>query len=100
MRTRKKSQPIEKTCIDCGETFIAFAGKALRCEVCRKKKMKEQQKNYVRRLKEKDKPQMPRRTVPKMSIPEVIRATMKYNEEHQTYISEGQYVAMLEMGCK
>ena len=43
MRIRKEPQPVEVKCIDdCGEVFIAYSKGALRCEVCRKVKARQQ----------------------------------------------------------
>ncbi len=98
MRVRK---PIEKTCIDCGEVFIAYGNKALRCLECRKVKQLKQVKAYQENKRQQKKPQPKKKYIyrPKLTIREVLRALEKYNKEHKTHISYGQFVALMEKGA-
>ena len=90
---RKPRRTFVKTCINCGRDMVVKTNAALRCEECRKelrRKDRERQR-YGEGTKAKAKP-------PKMSIAEVIRATVEYNREHGTCISEGKFVSLMERG--
>lgn len=100
MRISKTLKPIEVICVDCNTSFIAYTKKAKRCEVCRVRRKKELTKEWHKReskscrcveshlKKAKEKP--------KKTMKEVLRAMEKYNKEHGTCLSYGQYIQMCE----
>ena len=93
----KPRRTIKVICQDCGITFDAKARSNLRCEKCKKAWAKRQSRNYKDRNRVKLKTKI-YRTRPSMSIREVIRAMEKYNREHNTYLSYGQFVQKMEAG--
>jgi tRNA(Ile2) C34 agmatinyltransferase TiaS len=95
MRVKKSRKPIEKTCIECGQLFIAYGHKALRCPECRKKVAREQIKDskshWLRTRKSKKATYRP-----PMTISEVLKELEMYNKVHGTRLSYGQFVLILE----
>jgi DNA-directed RNA polymerase subunit RPC12/RpoP len=96
MRVRKE---YHLTCIDCNHEFTAYSPKGMRCPECktehlRRRKAAHQAKyrslNYAGSKAQKK--------VVSMTITEVILATLEYNKEHKTHISEGEYVSLMERG--
>lgn len=96
MGERKPRQPIQVVCVDCGCKFMAITRKALRCEKCNEEHTQIRNHSY----QEKAKAQRMMRSIkkPPMTISEVIRATAEYNKTHNTHISEGKYVSLMERG--
>jgi hypothetical protein len=94
MRVKKEYTVI---CIEekCGCEFIAFSPKALRCPKC-----KEEHLRLAAKLKQSKcrKNAKQNKNLPKMSINDVLKAMKKYNEEHGTYHTYGQFVSLMERG--
>ncbi len=95
MKDKKEYKVI---CIEekCKREFIAFSKKALRCPKCKEEHLRiTAHARYVeQRHKKKRRP----RKLPPMSINDVVRATARYNKKHNTCISEGLFVSMMERG--
>lgn len=96
MRVKKEYQII---CVDCMHSFVAFAPKALRCAECREEHLRRvKATNQAKYRSEAYARSKARKNAPSMTITEVILATLEYNKEHNTRISEGQYVSLMERG--
>lgn len=92
----KQKKLIYNACIDCGVTFPCYSPKALRCEKCKEiAKRKASQECMQRRRKPY---KISRVFPPRKSIKEILRDLKKYNEKHGTYLSYGQYIALIEKG--
>ena len=102
MRVKREPKPIEVKCIDCGEVFIAYSNKALRCEECRKVKARQQSKRSMEYLRQYKKPQGKKKKIikPAMTMRETIAAMERYNKEHNTHLTYGQFVLLMEKGNK
>lgn len=94
----KPRKTIKVKCIDCGKVHEAKAKSNLRCDECRKDWANWQNKNYKDRKRLQTQTAKRVKTRPKMSIKEVIRAMEKYNREHKTHFSYGQFVQKMESG--
>jgi hypothetical protein len=78
-------------CIDCGLTFVAKNPKALRCACCRREAARLQTKEHQ------EKKRIYRDSIkPKKSISDVLRELKRYNEEHGTFLSYGEFIVMTE----
>lgn len=95
---RKPRKTIKVICRDCGITFDAKARSNLRCEKCKKAWANQQSKNNKGRKRLQTQTVKRVKTRPKMSIREVLIALEKYNREHKTHLSYGQFVALMEGG--
>ena len=96
MRVKKPLKPIEKNCIECGQPFIAYGQKALRCPECRKivaRKQIASSKSHWLRSKKANKKKSYR---PPMTINEVLKELEMYNKVHGTRLSYGQFVLIME----
>lgn len=99
MRVHKPRKPIQVICVDCGCEVTAYSTKALRCDECRaahlrRSKAVSQAKyrstNYIKAKAKK--------TTPHLTIGEVLKAMERYNKEHGTHLSYGQFVQKMESG--
>lgn len=99
MRVHKPRRPIQVQCIDCPTIFTAYSSKALRCEECRAAHLRRNKAaaqaryrstNYVSAKAKK--------TTPHLTIGEVLKAMERYNKEHNTHYTYGQFVALMEGG--
>ena len=95
---RKPRKIIQLICTDCGVTFDAKAKHNLRCDACKKAWANQQSKNYRDRCLMKTKTIQRVKIRPRMSIREVIKVMEKYNKEHHTHYTYGQFVALMESG--
>ena len=93
MRKYKPRRPIHLQCVDCPAIFTAYNSNALRCPECREAAKLKQQRQHYRQEAE-----VKRKKYPKMSIKEVLIALEKYNREHKTHLSYGQFVQQMEAG--
>ena len=83
---------IEKTCGDCGIIYWTRNYASKRCPQCQAKKgRKATEYKKITCVKR-------RRKKPSKSIYEIMRDLAAYNREHNTYLSYGQYVQMIEGG--
>ena len=100
MRVKKEPKPIQKTCIDCNEIFIAYGHKAMRCPECRKIKQRQQSKKSMEYLRQYKKPQGKKKKIikPAMTMRETIAAMERYNKEHNTHLTYGKFIALMEGG--
>lgn len=83
----------EKTCRECGLIFRTDKPKAYICPTCQK--IKERAKSYRQEAKrketEKDKPLV-------ISLIEKMRVIEKYNSEHKTSYTYGQFEELIRRG--
>ena len=91
----KQRKLIKYICRDCGAEFEAVSNRAFRCEKCRKEVAKLTSRNWYRENKSR---KIPRTMPPRKSIRQVLRELERYNKEHGTFLSYGQYIAMIEKG--
>lgn len=98
MRVRKKPNPIEKTCMDCGVTFIAYSINALRCEKCRKERAREHSREYMAQTRELNKPQVESKKPKKkiLTFSQILHITEVYNKIHHKYMHYGDMVNIIE----
>jgi predicted nucleic acid-binding Zn-ribbon protein len=92
----KQRTPTKHTCIDCGENFYSISTQVLRCPECRAKYKKEYEKIYKKENPRRKKRKISRGMPPSKSISQVLRELEAYNKEHGTWLSYGQYIAMIE----
>ena len=97
MRVKKEKQPIQLNCMDCGEVFIAYSKKALRCEKCRILSKKQRSKDWMQKDRAMSKNKTTKMPL-KKTIREVLRELEIYNKEHKTRLSYGQFVQKMEGG--
>ena len=97
MRVKKPRKPIELTCVDCGETFIAYSSHALRCPECRKKAKKQTSAMWMAEDRAKHRIEA-KKIHPKMTIKEVLKELEIYNKANKTRLSYGQFVQKMEAG--
>lgn len=98
MKQMKKRNPITLNCIDCGEDFIAYSSKALRCPACRKIEATNHIKRNAEYWRINKKVSESKRIAPKMTMQEVLKELARYNKENGTHLSYGQFVQILERG--
>lgn len=87
---------IEKTCKDCGCTFLVHprGHRAERCEDCREEHIRiRDQRNRLKREQKKRARMYPG---PAKTIHEILRECRIYNQEHGTNLTYGQYVMKVE----
>lgn len=76
-------------CADCGTEFFNTSKRALRCEECRKQRDRDRAKrSYIKRKVKREK-------LPSKSIRQITRELEKYNKEHGTHYTYGQFVSLL-----
>ena len=92
MRIRK---PVEVICVDCGCTFTAFSRGALRCAECKIEHKRRTAATGMASYRN-GKKQKPYKV--KKTIREVIVELERYNKEHGTHLSYGQFVQKMEAG--
>jgi sortase (surface protein transpeptidase) len=83
-----------RICSQCGEKFYTTQ-KAQLCPECKEKirtRREEQQKESYKAVRPNDKP---KKRKPFKSIPQIEKERAIYNKEHNTYLSYGQYVALV-----
>jgi DNA-directed RNA polymerase subunit RPC12/RpoP len=83
-------------CIDCGTEFFSASHQALRCEKCRVTAKRKQKEEWKKKANKKHR--IPRALPPRKSLMQVLRELEKYNKENGTYLSYGQYIAIIEKG--
>ena len=84
-----------RTCSQCGEKFYTTQ-KVQICPNCKEQNRIEretQQKEVYKAVKSNNKP---KKRKPFKSIPQIEKERVKYNKEHNTILSYGQYVALVE----
>lgn len=93
---RKKTN-YNLSCVDCKAPFVAHHPKALRCDKCKAEHLRQKSKEYIQHTRDNERRKI--RAVlphlPKLSIRETIVACEKYNREHGTRLSYGQFVSQV-----
>ena len=87
---------IKLNCIDCGKVFTTKSPKALRCEKCKHEHLLQMAKESHR--KQVAKRNYEKRKRAKISIRQILREMEEYNKEHNTSLSYGQYVSLIDRG--
>ena len=89
----------EIICVDCGKVVTAYNKTRQRCPECALIRRKETHKEWMESTK-KPRQKKPKavKMKPPMTIGEVIKAMEKYNKEHKTHYTYGQYVSLMEGG--
>lgn len=92
MRVKKNYNCI---CIDCGATFVAHQPKALRCPTCKTEHLRTLRREFSRKIRAEERRTINQKTryAPSLPIVETIIACEKYNREHGTRLSYGQFVS-------
>lgn len=80
-------------CIDCGCTFMAYSTRALRCQECRVSAKKEATKVWQSCHKGKRRKARHLEYCPEKTIRETLQELEKYNAEHRTHLTYGQFVS-------
>lgn len=93
MKYTKERKSYTYVCERCGATFYSYSAKARWCEPCRVIVRNERNKQWRRSAKNR---QAEIRLPLKKTINDILRDLRKYNEEHNTHLTYGQYVAMIE----
>lgn len=96
MRVHKEQNTFKLLCIDCGIGFTAQSRAALRCPECRKHKNCERSRESRKKNKAKRKLILSKSPLHRKSIQQVLQEVAKYNYEHKTHLTYGQYVNMVE----
>lgn len=84
----------KKVCSQCGEIFYTDGKNPQICAVCKEKNKKERYEQLKSVYKTKAKPVKDKRKAVK-SIQIIQKELAKYNKEHGTCLSYGQYVSMV-----
>lgn len=87
-----KDNLILRTCTQCGKEYYTNSPKKRLCLKCERFNRAEN----VRKTNEQYKVYIPRKKAKFKSIYQVIRDVEKYNKEHKTRLSYGQYVATVD----
>ena len=98
MRVRKKPNPIEKTCMDCGVTFIAYSINALRCEECRKTRAREHSREYMAQMREQNKPKATQKKPKKkiLAFAQILHIAEVYRKVNGKYLHYGDVVNLID----
>ena len=94
----KSKELIEKTCKDCGKVFRTDRKNGQFCPSCKKKRRQKSQKEYRSGLKS-TKPKPERKYVRETdALFAFVRKVDRYNTEHGTRYSYGQFVDGIHNG--
>ena len=96
MHTKKEHVTFKNLCIDCGIEFAAKSKAALRCPECRRKDNCERSRKSREKNNAKKKRAVLKSPLHKKSIQQVLMEAAKYNYEHKTHLTYGQYVQLME----
>lgn len=87
-----KDNLILRTCGQCGAEYYTNSPRKRLCQKCEK----ENRQRNIKNTNEQFKVYKPRKKPTGKSIYQVIREIEKYNKEHKTMLSYGQYVALVD----
>lgn len=86
-------------CIEehCRAPFTAHHPKALRCDKCKAVHLRQKSKEYIQHTRDNERKNihaiLP--NTPKLSVREAVIACERYNREHGTRLSYGQFVSQV-----
>lgn len=87
-----KENLVKRVCGECGDTFYSKQPQVRLCQKCKDKKREEIIKKGIEERRSFHVKSKPKKKI--KSLTETIRETERYNREHGTCLSYGQYVLM------